>query len=592
MAIIGIDLGTTNSLICTYRNGTTELIPNTLGEYMTRSAVSLLADETVIVGALAAERLISHPQTTASSFKSYMGTEHDFFLGNKKFKAHELSAFVLRQLKQDAEKYLGETIDEAVISVPAYFNDNQRSATKLAAQLAGLSVSRLVNEPSAAALCYHAGELGSEKKYLVIDFGGGTLDVSVVDCFEHIIEIIAIAGDNRLGGDDIDEAIVAYFLQSNALMPQQISPQERASLLYKAKQSKEKIATAEEVSIGCQLNEKYHSLLLTRTLMREICAPLFSRVKGVISRALKESKVSPAALSDVLLVGGSAKFFTFIGFMEEVFGRMPTIAVNTDEIVAHGACICASIKERVIRDIVMTDVCPFSLGVGAYDSVKDKAPHMSILIQRSSLLPAAHSRHFYTLHDDQTLIRCEIFQGENYYAQENLRIGEITISVPPGPAGRHFVRITFTYDIDGILHVAAESSGGQKVSTVILNAKLSLTDSEIEKKLKELEAIRRDAEGSDGDKLIMARLERLFCELGGDNREYVQHLLSSFLQALESGDRIALSKARERAKNELLILEEELYLDPLSALDAADDQDELAEQEADTNPSKKNQYMN
>lgn len=592
MAIIGIDLGTTNSLICTYRNGTTELIPNALGEYMTRSAVSLLEDETVIVGALAAERLISHPQTSAASFKSYMGTEQNFSLGNRTFKAHELSAFVLRQLKQDAEKHLGETIEEAVISVPAYFNDNQRSATKLAAQLAGLAVTRLVNEPSAAALYYHAGELGSEKKYLVIDFGGGTLDVSVVDCFENIIEIIAIAGDNRLGGDDIDQAIAAYFLQTNALTPQQISPQEQAALLYKAKQSKEKIATAQEVSIGCQLEGKYCTLLLTRTLLREICHPLFSRIKGVISRAFKESKVSPEDLSDVLLVGGSAKFTTFIAFMEEVFGRMPTIAVNTDEIVAHGACICASIKERAIRDIVMTDVCPFSLGVAAYDSVKDRTPHLSVLIQRSSLLPAAHSRHFYTLHDDQTLIRCEIFQGENYYAQENLRIGEITISVPPGPAGKHFVRITFTYDIDGILHVSAESSGGQKVSTVILNAKLSLTDSEIEKKLEELEAIRRDAEGSDGDKLIMARLERLFCELGGDNREYVQHLFSTFRQVLDSGDRIALQKARERTKKEVLILEEELYLDPFSALDLSDEQEEPAEQEGDTDLHKGNKYLN
>lgn len=570
MAIIGIDLGTTNSLICVYRNGKPELIPNAFGETMTRSAVSFLEDGTVLVGALAAERLISHPETAAASFKSFMGTEQDYTLNGRKLKAHELSALVLRQLCEDAQAYLGEEVTEAVISVPAYFNDNQRSATKLAAKLAGLSVARLINEPSAAALCYHTEELGQEKKYLVIDFGGGTLDVSVVDCFENIIEIIAIAGDNRLGGDDIDAAIVSSFLQTNGFTAKQLSAQEQAILLQKAKQAKVQLSGSKEMSLRCQLQGNYYSMSITPESMREICAPLFQRIKSTISRALKESKVPPAELSDILLVGGSAKFTTFVEYIQNLFGVTPIVAKNTDEIVAYGACLCASIKERALRDIVMTDVCPFSLGVATYHSQQDTNPHMAVLIPRSSLLPISHRSCFFTLTNNQRQILCQIYQGENYYVRDNLKIGELTVDVPPGPAGKHFVTITFTYDIDGILHVEAESSGGQIITTVILNSNLSLSDAEIKAKTKALEALRHEADGTEEDKLILARLERLFAEFLDEQRDYVRYLIASFSQVLESGDRIKLKKERKRIQKETLLLEQALYLDPFQAVPLSD----------------------
>ena len=217
MAIIGIDLGTTNSLACVYRNGRAELIPNELGEYKTSSAVSILPDGAVLVGAAAKERLVSHPESTAASFKTWMGTQKTITLGDRQFKPEELSALVLRQLLEDACRYLDEPVEEAEISVPAYFNDNQRCATKLAAQLAGLTVKRLINEPSAAALYHCYSTQGGDGQRMIVDFGGGTLDVSIVDCFENIIEITSIAGDNRLGGDDIDQAIVAYFCKDNGL---------------------------------------------------------------------------------------------------------------------------------------------------------------------------------------------------------------------------------------------------------------------------------------------------------------------------------------------------------------------------------------
>ena len=223
MAIIGIDLGTTNSLACVYRNGRAELIPNELGDFKTSSAVSVLEDGTVLVGAVAKERLVSHPESTAASFKIWMGTEKRLNLGMRQFKPEELSALVLRQLLEDSTRYLGEPVEEAVISVPAYFNDDQRCATKLAAQLAGLTVRRLINEPSAAALYHRYSTQSGDSQMMIVDFGGGTLDVSIVDCFENIIEITAIAGDNRLGGNDIDHAIVAHFCKENGLVEERVA---------------------------------------------------------------------------------------------------------------------------------------------------------------------------------------------------------------------------------------------------------------------------------------------------------------------------------------------------------------------------------
>lgn len=560
MAIIGIDLGTTNSLICVYKNNKSQLIPNSFGGFMTSSVVHIDGD-TVLVGPLAKEHLILNPQNTVASFKSAMGAEHDFVVGNKILKAHELSAFVLRKLKEDAEVYLGEPVTEAVISVPAYFNDNQRSATKLAAKLAGISVSRLINEPSAAALYYHTQTNKEDSKQLIIDFGGGTLDVSIVDCFEDIIEIVAISGDNHLGGDDIDKAIAEYFCRVNHLIYDDLPPSKRASLLRKAEFCK--ISFGEKTTLHLNLDKEYR-LVLTKELLREICAPLFSRVKKIISRAFKDSRIQPGELSDVILVGGSSKLEVFGDFLEEIFKKRPAAVANPDEIVALGAGLYSGIKSRVIKDIVMTDVCPFSLGIATYNHINDAAPHMAVLIERSSLLPVSHSDEFYTLSNNQTEIRCRIFQGENYYADENLNIGELTIKVPPGPAGKHYVNLTFTYDIDGILHVEAKGSGGDLCRTVILNPKLTLDEKELEAKIKELEQIKLAAQENEEDQLITARLERLFVEFIREKRELVGRLLSYFENRLKTGDIIEIKKARYYIKVQIHILEAYLYNDPLN----------------------------
>ena len=565
MAIIGIDLGTTNSLACIYRDGKAELIPNELGDYKTSSAVSVLQDGTVLVGAAAKERLVSHPETTAASFKIWMGTQKTLTLGTQRFKPEELSAFVLRQLLEDARRYLGEPVEEAVISVPAYFNDDQRCATKLAAQLAGLTVKRLINEPSAAALYHRYSTQSGDSQMMIVDFGGGTLDVSIVDCFENIIEITSIAGDNRLGGDDIDRAIAAHFCEENGLTEERLEPSLRASLYRQAETAKIALSSAPAAAISIQQGEAQYSLLLTNPLLRQLCEPVFQRVRKVIGKAMKD-RGRAARIDDVILVGGSAQLTVFGDFLEELFGRRPQVAAKPDEIVALGVGLCAGIKERAedLQDLVMTDVCPFSLGVATYSHRGDKTPHMAVLIQRSSMLPASHQRSFVTMYDNQRALRFEVYQGEGYYAAENLKLGEVEVQVPPGPAGEQSAAVTFTYDIDGILHVSAKSSGGDYRERLILNPNLHLSEAEQKRAMERIAEIQLAAQGSQKEQLLLERGLRLYEQMIGLRRERVGGLIGFWKMVMEEGDLINRQRNYEQVEKELNRLEAEFQSDPFA----------------------------
>lgn len=603
MAIIGIDLGTTNSLACVYRDGKAELIPNELGEYMTGSAVSVLEDGSVLVGAAAKERLISHPESTAASFKVWMGTEKKLTLGARQFKPEELSALVLRQLLEDARRYLGEPVEEAVISVPAYFNDDQRCATKLAAQLAGLTVKRLINEPSAAALYHRYSTQSGDGQMMIVDFGGGTLDVSIVDCFENIIEITAIAGDNRLGGNDIDRAITVHFCKENGLAEDQLEPTLRASLYRQAEEAKIALSNAsaamvsregkaqpalsgasegnvsvrqEEtaagdrsgvpaVTIAIRQGEAQYSLVLTNQLLRRLCEPVFQRVRDVIVRVMKDRERG-GRINDVILVGGSSQLTVFGDFLEELFGRRPRVAAGPDEIVALGVGLCAGIKERAedLQDLVMTDVCPFSLGVATFSYAGDRTPHMAVLISRSSMLPASCQERFYTLHNNQSCLRFEIYQGEGYYASENLKLGELAVQVPPGLAGEQSALVTFTYDIDGILHVSAQSSGGDYRDTLILNSSLHLTEEEKVQAMERIHQIRLAAQGSQREQLLLERALRLYGQTTGQQRGMTADLIEYWKRLMEQGDLIGRQRNYEWIKERLDQLEAWTEADPLA----------------------------
>lgn len=567
MAIIGIDLGTTNSLACVYRDGKAELIPNELGDYKTSSAVSVLEDGSILVGAAAKERLISHPESTAASFKIWMGTEKILTLGNRRFKPEELSALVLRQLMEDVRRYLNEPVEEAVISVPAYFNDDQRCATKLAAQLAGLKVKRLINEPSAAALCHRYTTGSGDGQIMIVDFGGGTLDVSIVDCFENIIEIVAIAGDNRLGGDDIDRAIAAYFCKQNGLEEDHLEPSLLASLYRQAETAKIALSSTTVAAISIQKNEEQYSLLLTRDLLRTLCEPVFQKVRTVIGRAMKDRERT-GRIDDVILVGGSSQLPVFGDFLEELFGRRPQVAASPDEIVALGVGLCAGIKERAeeLQDLVMTDVCPFSLGVATYSRPGDKTPHMAVLIPRSSMLPASHQERFCTLYHNQTGLRFEIYQGEGYFAAENLKLGELEVRVPPRPAGEQGAVVTFTYDIDGILHVTAQSSGGDVRDKLILNPNLHLSEEELAQAMERIEKIRLAAQGSQRDQLLLERALRLYEQTTGQQRAAAAEVIGFWKGLMDQGDRIGLERNYEKVWAQLDRLEAKLEQDPWADL--------------------------
>lgn len=569
MSVIGIDLGTSNTLACVFRDGEAVLIPNKEGGYLTRSAVSVMEDGTIITGRAAKERLLTHPDRTAASYKVFMGTERETCLGQQYFKPEELSAFVLRQIKQDAEEFLQEPVEEAVISVPAYFNDNQRCATKLAAQLAGLKVSRLINEPSAAAVYYRWSDSAAEDgKLMIVDFGGGTLDVSIVDCFDNIIEILCIAGDNHLGGDDIDAAIAKYFCEMNDLSRGALTPEENAALMRQAENAKTALSEpgAAKSLMKLRAGERDYELNLSQEQLAELCEPVFKRVEKVLRRAL-ENKKAARGIRRVVLVGGSSRMPVFHDFLERLMSARPVIAAEPDKIVALGAGICAGIKERreELQDVVMTDVCPFSLGVATYNSQIDREPHMAVLIPRSSMLPVSHSSRFYTLHDGQEYLKFEFYQGEDYFVAGNLKLGELQVRVPRGTAGSQWAEVVFTYDIDGILHVSVESSGGDKRETVILNPNLHLSEEELAKAMERINSIRLSTEVHRDQKLFGQALS-LYEQLGDERRAELGRGLEIYCGAQDTQDVINMRRAEEYLSELVERFQRELSEDPFEQL--------------------------
>ncbi|MCI8817162.1 MAG: Hsp70 family protein [Angelakisella sp.] len=551
MAILGIDLGTTNSLACVWRDGKPELVKNSLGELLTPSVVCLDENGSLTVGAVAREQLITNPENTASSFKRWMGTHKTFALGGRTFTPPELSALVLEKLRRDAEEALGEPVTEAVISVPAYFNDNQRSATKLAAQLAGLHTERIINEPSAAALAYRLAHGEEDACLIVFDFGGGTLDVSVVECFENVIEITAIAGDNRLGGNDVDEAIARYFCAYNQIPQNVLSLEQQAVLLRQAERCKCTLAWSSMAAMFLPGPDgSSYTLTLTRELLAKLCEDIFDRMKKVLARAIRDSGRSISEIDHVILVGGSSKLAILPDFIASLFGKPPLKLDDPDTIVARGVGICAGIKERSgeIKDVVMTDVCPFTLGTSVVNDDKDQNPHMSVMIERNSVLPVSRSDRFYTTRDNQEKIRVDILQGEEYYARDNLKLGEVLITVPPEPAGKQWVKTTFTYDINGVLQVDVENpSTSRKKTAYVVNPSLHLSEEELEQKLQELAAIRGQLDQSEEEQLLLATAERIFAESTGQLRKEISRLLDLYRGMTEDKSAGPARRHRERA---------------------------------------------
>lgn len=554
MAILGIDLGTTNSLGAVYRNGKVELIPNRFGSFLTPSVVSVTEDGSVVTGQIAKERLITHPKDTAFSFKKNMGSDQKYNLGGKTFLPEELSGFLVSAIVEDAKAYLGEEIKDVIISVPAYFHDKQRVATKRAGALAGVNVKRIVNEPSAAALASYF-DTQNEQLFLVFDFGGGTLDVSIVDCFDTMVDILAVSGDNHLGGDDFNEAVAEGFLREHQLQRGNLSEKEYAILLRQAEKCKIALSTEKEVKMTAVLGgQTYQSVYTNERMMRESSA-VWKRIQTVLRRALRDSRVEVEDIDAVILAGGSGKMPLVQSYMEQLFDQTPLVTGFSDQLIARGLGLVCGVMERKdeVRDYILTDICPFTLGTGVNNEADPKHPYMSAIIERNTILPCSRIQRFSTASDYQKEVKIEILQGEEPYAEDNVQLGLITTMVPKKKRGQESVDVRFTYDINGILEVEVTVVSTGKSVTKVLSQ--SMDEKELARRMKQLEKLKVHPKDMTENQLILERLQALYEEALPETRDRLMYHIRNFESTLAEQDARRIRKYREFLEHMIASLE-------------------------------------
>jgi molecular chaperone HscC len=567
---IGIDLGTTYSLVGVLRDGRAEILLNALGERQTPSAVGIDDDGTILVGAPARARALTHPERTFRNFKRDMGTDREFRCGSHRFRPEELSALVLRQLMRDAEAALGAPVDEAVVTVPAYFGELQRRATRDACEIAGLPVERLINEPTAAALAYGLHHRDRECRIAVLDLGGGTFDVSVLEIMEGVIEIQASAGDAVLGGEDFVELLFEalserarerFGCDPGATVPTKARFWEACEL------AKCRLSLVERVQVevprpGPYLAAHAEAEPLQLELDREeacrLWQPILQRMYPPIRRALRDAGVSPEDVDEVVLVGGATRMPAVAQLAEELFGRPPLRSVSPDEAVAQGAAVQVALKagDPQLEDMVATDVAPFSLGVSTIESHGRRRLDdvFSPILERGTVLPASRVERFVTAADGQTQIRVEVYQGEHSLCRDNTKLGEYTLpGIPPAPAGEESIDVRFTYDLNGILEVdMTVVSTEQGASLVIERAPGRMSPEQVEHARQVMRTLKFHPREALPNTTALARAESLYTELRGSARERLGAALRSFRLALEEQDPAAI----ERRRGELLGLVE------------------------------------
>ena len=548
--LIGIDLGTTNSLVACFRNGTAEIIPNRLGENLTPSVVSVDSKGTVYVGRSAKERAMLHPLESASVFKRSMGTDREYILGDWKLRAEELSSLVLRSLKEDAESYLGEPVTDAIISVPAYFNDLQRKATKRAGELAGLNVVRIINEPTAAAIAHGMTEQ-DDVRYLVFDLGGGTFDVSILELYSPIMEVHAIAGDNFIGGEDFTDVLYNLFLESAGVAPESLNLKTRSEVRKNAEKCKCDFSHQNEILMCCPVGGKIHMLSLSLEEYERACAPLLDRLRKPIERSLRDAGVSLNEIDKIVLVGGATRSPVVRKFVTKLFGRVPSFGINPDEAVAIGAALQCGMKSRdkEIQEVVLTDVCPFTLGteVMVDNGVFEEPGHYLPIIERNTVIPVSRTETVYTAHENQTRICVKILQGESRMSQNNLLLGELNVPVPAGPKGKEAVDITYTYDVNSLLEVEVFVHSSKLCRKILIQGNHSrLSQEEAEKRMKALQYLKQNPRDEEPNRLILLRGERLYEEATGENRRAIDRAMMEFDRALKKQDRSDIERAREK----------------------------------------------
>ncbi|WP_293907227.1 Hsp70 family protein [Phenylobacterium sp.] len=572
--IIGIDLGTTNCAVSVWRDGAAVLIPNSLGHTLTPSAVSL--DEgargagggEVLVGLQARERQSTHPSLTATAFKRYMGSTRKTRLGKRDFLPEELSALLLRRLKADAEAFLGEPVTEAVITVPAYFNDRQRKATRRAGELAGLKVERLLNEPTAAALAYGIHELGAETRFMVFDLGGGTFDVSILEIFEGIVEVRASTGDTLLGGEDFNEAMIEAFqraLKTPFADADRGDPVLTQRLREAAERARRALTDQPAARMAVTWKDQVFEAEISTELFEEAAGPLVARLREPVLRALRDSGIRAEDLNEVVLVGGATRMPIVRRAVTRMFGRFPSHAVHPDEAVAVGAAVQAGLKARdvALKEVVMTDVCPYTLGVEAGERGPNgqvKAGIFSPIIERNTIIPASRVESYWTLSANQRRVDINIYQGESRQVADNVLLGQLAADVPPAPAGEVNVDVRFTYDINGLLEVEVHvPRTGERYELVILGDE-SMTPAQVIARRESLARLKQHPRDSDANRHALARAARCYEAFLGDRREFIGRCITEFELHLDKQEPRAIEQARVELLKQLDALEGETWL--------------------------------
>ncbi len=561
--IVGIDLGTTNSLVAYFTEDGPKIIPNRLGKNLTPSVVSVDENGTVYVGETAKERMSLYPDSVAETFKRSMGTERTYNLSGHQFKPEELSSFVLRALKEDAEVFLGEEVTEAVISVPAYFDDKRRKATKRAGELAGLKVERMISEPTAAAVAYGLYDKTQDTRFLVFDLGGGTFDVSILELYHNILEVRAVAGDNYLGGEDFTQEMARLFLKKADMQLADLNEKEQVRLDNAAEKAKRELNDQSTVTMSFLYQEEKKEVQITAKEYEEACEELLGKIREPVKKSLADAKLKLSDIDEILLIGGATRLSIVRDFLIRLFRKFPDTKLNPDETVALGAAVQAAMKERreEVKEVILTDVCSFTLGtevVVEYDEGKFEDGRFCPIIERNTVIPASRTERLYTVRDNQTSVRVRVLQGESRFARNNLYLGELEIEVPKGPKGQESVDVTYTYDINSLLEVEVKVvSTGISKKMIIKGDANQMTEEEIQKRMEELAYLKIQPRDYEENRLVLLRAERMYEESLGERRQKLDHYITRFEAALKKGDHEEIQDAREEL-NALISDEDDL----------------------------------
>ena len=556
---VGIDLGTTYSLVSVLVDGEPQVIKNSLGELLTPSAVHVTEDGTVLVGSAARAKAATAPNRTALSFKRDMGTDRRFELGGKSFTPEELSALVLQALKQDVEAELGRPISEAVVTVPAYFGELQRRATRTACELAGIPVERIINEPTAAALAYGLHEKQRELCAAVLDLGGGTFDVTILEIMEGVVEIQASAGDLRLGGDDFASSMA---LRCQSLLERDygiaaLTDTGQARLGEACELAKRRLSFEEQTRIALPAlptasGPRDIELSISRAEFDEACSPLLARMTRVVERALRDAGREPRQIDEVLLVGGATRMPCVVRLSSQLFSRLPLRVLPPDEAVAMGAAIQVALKkgDSAVGDLVVTDIAPFTLGVasGSHRGSALVQGLFSPIIERGTVLPVSRVERFATLAEDQTRLLLEVYQGEHSLCAQNQKLGQYELTgIPAGPAGTQEVDVRFTYDMNGVLDVDTTiCSTGESAVFTIESVPGRLSRKEIDEARARLKRLKFHARDALPNVTALARADALYVELTGPDRAVLGVCISELRLALEQQASSRINASRER----------------------------------------------